>query len=363
MADYFDRNRTFDNASVAQTNFTTGGLTFLLKGYTSRCKINDFPILMTNYGLSFDTNVIKGSGVMPIYQGPSQSGQFVRMRGNALRDYPGYHLSLACEATEGIFKEIVLPGFEDYFVKPFDILFEDEASGIEYHFEKAFATKCGFSVSESNAIQITFDFAIYRDAFEIRYGDNKLFKGGDASDSSDSGDYGNSGFISNLVGNKLLAYYHFGVEYTGFQQQPLVAFQIDFSHEITPKYGCVGMHPDSHPMAPPPMKLIFSPPSVSYTLTYVLAKKNHNDDYHLTSEGNDFSEDLTSYYASNQIVMEGGSKQMPEKTLAVYFVDQKMLEFTLCHPTTYTPQIGDKGEPPKLEIAGEVYGKMTVSYN
>jgi len=299
---------------------------WLLMGYSGYVTIDDHQTIMTSFGLTLNENVIQSTGVGRIFTGE----EFDRFKMDAVRDYPGYDISITCDANFSIlnyFLSRVSTGFHSFI----EVRFKDDASGIEYYFDKCCLTSLQLSVDNNAAASLTCGFVTFKDEIEVDFDyEHDHRKGRNAP--------------SELVGDVLLPYWAWGVEYPDFTDEDLYTFNISYSQQVTPKFGCYGE--DAY-NALKPKKIVFGVPEVKYELTYIVADETHTHDYRIHSNRVALSRKTLKVKYKQQFRQE--TRRLP--------ID---FEFSMtdCYPDTYSPQYANTGDVNKMTISGTVYGKI-----
>ena len=157
------------------------------------------------------------------------------------------------------------------------------------------------------------------------------------------------------VGAVLMPYYFFGVIYSGYPYHTLYEFSFSFNQDITPKFFCYGAM-SSQVNAAPPGAVVWGLPTLTYNLTYVMAKTNVDvNDYLINShkivrQKNDL--DLT--------LEEDREEEVPA-SIEIWYHGKKKFTFWKCYPDSYGPSLVNKGaEANKYNITGSVYGTVTI---
>lgn len=310
----------------------------ILTGYTGYAQIDWNDILMTSFSVSMNENVIQSGGVGKILLDVGQEGEqqkeFNRYKMNAVRDYPSYDISISCDANYKIldyFLSNITTGFHSFI----DVSFTDPASGIYYDFDKCILTSLQLGVSNNATASLSFGFTTFKDDIEVEFGDNNPLLGRHAP--------------KELVGDVLMPYWAWGVEYPDFAEEDLVEFSVSYSQSVTPKFGCEGM--DAERNAVGPMKIIVGVPEAKYELTYIVEQ---------------------STYVNNHMLLDSNKVSLSRKNLVVkyhqefldapYNAGRQPIDFRLsmgdCYPDSYSPQYGNGGDVNRISISGTVYGKI-----
>ena len=314
-------------------------LRFLLNGYTGRCTLNGLNTLMTSWGLSVSTNVIKSGASGPLWNGPKDTGEFKRFAGHAIRDYPAYQVSVSVEPEKVLFNDVMERfngrGFRD----EFDVQFEDNATHIEYSFKRSYLTSFGFAVSNGAVCSLSFSFICFNEKFDMVLDGDYDLKANKINGKSNPN-------VKNLVGDVLMPYWAFGVISThgadedggsnsseNYPYRTLQEFSFDYSQSVDPKFGCVG---SSSGNAVEPLAAIFGQPSLTYSLTYVIE--------------NDF--DVDDYKNDSNLIAVGGDTN----NLDIRDNGNSVLKFFNCFPDSYTPSVGQANGVSTFGVAGTVYG-------
>ena len=293
----------------------------LLNGYTGRCTLNGLNTLMTSWGLSVSTNVIKSAASVPLWR----DGQFKRLAGHAVRDYPSYQVSVSVEPEKTLFNNVMEKFAGRGFRDAFSVKFMDDATDIEYSFGSAYLTSFGLSVSSNAVCSLSFSFICFKNKFTME------MDGYDKKANKVSGDSNPN--VKNLVGAVLMPYWAFGVSYGGYPSSALQEFSFDYSQPVEPKYGCVG---SSSNKAVEPLAAVFGQPSLTYSLTYVMDGKFNVDDYDRNS---------------NKIVVGDDVND-----LEIKYNGDELLKFKDCFPDSYTPSVGQMNGVSTFGVSGTVYG-------
>ena len=298
---------------------------WMLMGYTGYATIDGYETLMSSFAVTMNENVIQSTGDGRILY----NDEFDRFKLDAVRDYPGYDISITCDANYEIlhyFLKRVVTGFHSFI----DVKFTDDASGIWYDFGNCCLTSLTLSVDNEASASLSFGFVAFKDEIEADF-ENYDYKQGRHAPKE-------------LVGDVLLPYWAWGVEYPDYNEDDLYSFSITYTQPVTPKFGCFGE--DAH-NALRPKKIVFGVPDVKYELTYIVADTTHTNDYGIHS---------------NMVALS-------RKTLVVKYAQyfqthtrKPPIEFrfimTDCYPDTLTPQYASKGDVNKMTISGTVYGKI-----
>ena len=330
-------------------------LRFLLNGYTGRCTLNGLNTLMTSWGLSVSTNVIKSGASVPLWKGTQQTGKFTRFAGHAVRDFPAYQVSVSVEPEKVLFNNVMERfngrGFRD----EFDVQFEDNATHIEYSFKQSYLTSFGFAVSNGAVCSLSFSFICFNEKFDMVLDGDYNLKANKINGKSNPN-------VKNLVGDVLMPYWAFGIISThgvdenddlnsnenddlnsnengdsnsneNYPYRTLQEFSFDYSQSVEPKFGCVG---SSSGNAVEPLAAIFGQPSLTYSLTYVIE--------------NDF--DVDDYKNDSNLIAVGGDTN----NLDIRYNGNSVLKFFNCFPDSYTPSLGQANGVSTFGVAGTVYG-------
>ena len=296
----------------------SSNMRFLLLGYSGYATIAGFDTLMSSFSLSLAENVLQSGGVGRIFDEAEDA--FSRLKLNGVRDYPGYEMSIACDATPEMLKYF-LQGVRGGFRSFVDVSFIDGATGVSYAFDKCCLTSLTLNVSNNAQATVSFGFLTYRDTIEVNFGDYSVEQGREAP--------------QEFVGNVLMPYWAWGADYPDFNSSDLYEFSVSYTQQVTPKYGCEGVISDN---AVAPMKIVIGVPEVKYELTYMVATATDVQDYLLQS---------------NKVAQSG-------KSLVVKYHKGDDAGFSLvlsdCYPDSFTPMYGGAGEASKMQIAGTVYG-------
>ncbi len=298
------------------------GMKWMLMGYTGYAKVDGHNTLMTSFSLTMNENVIQSAGVGRILH----DDLFDRFKMDAVRDYPGYDISITCDANFEImdyFFSRVVTGFHSFI----DVVFFDDASGIEYHFDKCCLTNLQLGVDVNAAASITVGFVTFKDDIEVDFADY---------------DYQRIRYApKELVGDVLLPYWGWGVEYPDFTDEDLYNFSISYTQQVTAKFGCYGEESDN---ALAPKKIVFGVPELKYEMTYIVADETHTHDYDIHSNMVSLSR-KTLVVKYKQDFMDAGRKSIRFK-------------FTMndCYPDTYSPLYANSGDVNKMTVSGTVYG-------
>lgn len=297
----------------------------LLKGYSALCKIGNSnrPILLTSHTLTMNTNVIKGTSINQLWNNSSYG--FNRYNGYAVRDFAGYDLSISFQVTKDVFNDIM----EIVFQKPHNcikIQLQDKASSFSYTFNYCYIKSMSLTVENNSVANINMSFIIFKDVVEYGISSEYNVSAINIADSS-------------LVGNVLMPYYFFGVSHTNFQnnKNELKSFNIDFSQQITPKYGCCGSSVTTY-NAIQPQAVVFSLPTITYNLNYVM------------------------YNTPNQSALNTYASNVWNENINVSctYGDKAFLVLSNCYVDTYTPNVGGSQQE-TFNITGSVYGNAIVT--
>ena len=299
---------------------------WMLMGYSGYVTIDDHQTLMTSFGVTLNENVIQSTGVGRIFTGD----EFDRFKMDAVRDYPGYDISITCEANFNIldyFLSRVSTGFHSFI----EIRFKDDASGIEYDFDKCCLTSFQLTVDNNSAASLTCSFITFKDEIEVDYDHDY-----DYTEKRNA--------PKELVGDVLLPYWAWGVEYPDFTDESLYTFTVSYTQPVTPKFGCYGE--DAY-NALKPKKIVFGVPEVKYELTYIVSDETHTHDYSIHS---------------NRVALSRKNLVVKYKQRFPNYTKKLPIEFkftmTDCYPDEYSPQYANSGDVNKMSISGTVYGKI-----
>ena len=317
----------------------------MLMGYTGRGFIaksdssmsgdgGSCQIHLSSYSLSFSTNVMKSEGSNRIYR--TDGTGFHKFSLNAVRDCPTYNISMSIEARHDIMDFLLASMVKAGFHDAYTVTFQDANSGVIYKFEHCYVTDMQLQVSNNSAASISLTFCHFDSTFEVKNGQYNLEPWCNGS---------------GMAGESIMPYYSFKVDYTGFPSTNLQEFSFSFSHTASPKYGCTG---SLSLIALAPMACVFSVPTVTYNLKYVMYDELSSYDYDI---------------ASNSII-SCKSKYNKKKSMKISYkkINNKpyvrdnyyfLLNCDLCYPDTYTPEVGVSGSVNSISIAGTVYGQLT----
>lgn len=297
---------------------------WLLMGYTGYATVDGIDTLMSSFSLTMNENVIQSNGVGRILH----DDEFDRFKMDAVRDYPSYDISLSFDANYKImdyFLSRVVTGFHSFI----ELRFYDDASGIEYYFDNCCLTSLQLSVDNNAAAVLSVGFTAFKDEIEVNYDEYDYKQKRNAP--------------KEIVGDVLLPYWGWGVEYPDFVDEDLYSFSISYSQSVTPKFGCFGEDEDN---AVRPKKIVFGVPDLKYELVYVVADETHTHDYEIPS---------------NRVALS--RKTLLVKYKQRFWHDLKdLIEFDFdmsdCYPDTYSPQYANNGDVNKMTISGTVYGSV-----
>lgn len=349
---------------------------YLLMGYSGYARIDGFDTLMTSFSLQMSENVIQSGGASKIFN----DEMFNRFKLNAVRDYPGYDISITCDVTKN-FLLYFLSNLQTGFRRFIQVEFFDNASGLYYLFDKCCLTSIQLSVDNNSATTLSFGFVTYKDEIEIEEGDV---------------DYQAIRLPApELVGDSLLPYWAWGVDYTDFLNNSPFSFNISYTQAVTPKYGCFG---EKSRNAVCPKKIIFGVPEVKYELTYILDGTITTHDFEIDSDkiahpdfgktlvvkyhqefpsptmsggddGGDDGDDETSLNSADNDGDDGGdggddggdglSSDSSGSEGTVREPIHFKLTFSHCYPDEYSPQYANAGDVNRISISGTVYGGIS----
>lgn len=324
----------------------------LLNGYSGFAELDGHNLLMTSFSLSMNENVIQSEGVGRILrksmQGKAQTGGsadvrhvFERYKLNAVRDYPGYDISIGAEANPDVL-DYLFTKITTNFHSFVELKFTDNASGIAYDFDRTCLTSFTLSVGNNSAAMLQLNFITFKDEIDVTMCQN----GYDEKAIRHAPE--------ELVGAVLMPYWAWGIEtidiYGNYlNDEDLYDFSITYSQNVNPKYGCFGVNDQN---AIKPSKVVFGVPEVKYDLTYVVANPASVSDYLIASN-------LVSTSGRNMVVKY--HQVLPPHSLINQMTTQAIdFSFTMtdCYPDSYSPQYANSGDVNKMSVSGTVYGKI-----
>lgn len=324
----------------------------LLNGYSGFAKLDGHNLLMTSFSLSMNENVINSEGVGRILRKRITTDAllngyydvqhvFERYKLNAVRDYPGYDISIGVEANYDIL-DYLFTKITTNFHSFVELKFTDNASGITYDFDRTCLTSFTLSVGNDSAAMLQLNFITFKDEIDVTICQNgydeKAIR------------YAPEEF----VGAVLMPYWAWGIEtrdiYGNYlNDEDLYDFSITYSQNVNPKYGCFGVNDQN---AIKPNKVIFGVPEVKYDLTYVVANSASVSDYLIASN-------LVSTSGRNMVVKY--HQVLPPYSL-INQTETKTVDFSFtmtdCYPDSYSPQYANSGDVNKMSVSGTVYGKI-----
>lgn len=321
----------------------------LLGGYTGYCTIDGKPVLMTSYSISVSTNVIKSQAAMPFF-GP-------RMAGYALRDYPVYSLSVTIEPHADIFDYLMKSLFHSTsnnstsaYCQGFSVslVINDNVYSLTHTFSVAYVNGLECDVPNEGACTINLSFVYFGSSWETKFS-ARTIKQYNIYEDSPAPSSIRTGW-DKLVGASLMAYYFFGVKYSGYPYYNLYEFSFSFSQDITPKFFCYGAE-SSQGNAPYPKAVVWGLPTLTYNLTYVMALSDVSV--------NDYTR-----VKSHKIVVgkNDGTDATEAVSLSIWYQGKQRITFGTCYPDSYSPSLVYKGaEAERYSITGTVYGHVRYS--
>jgi hypothetical protein len=259
-------------------------------------------------------NIIESGGIGNILK----KNSFKRTKLNVVRDYPSYEISISCDAQKSLL-DYLMKKITDKYYSFIPLKFKDDASGISYSFSNCCLTSFQLSVDLDSVASVSIGLQVFTESIGISFGNYNVKKKNNAKKS--------------LVGRVLMPYYSWGVAYPDFKDADLVGFSVSYSQSVTPKFECCASTSNN---AINPKKIIFSLPSITYELTYLVYNKTDTDYYKIHS---------------NNVANSG-------KSLKVKYKSGFDFELTDCYPDSYTPQFANSGDANKVTIAGTCYGKI-----
>lgn len=304
----------------------------LLQGYTGKSIVDGEMLLLTNYSLSMDENVIAASGAGKIL---TSNMMFRRFGLNAMRDYPSYRLSMSADVHFPFFMKMIqrIRGMLSVFMA---VSFTDDATGIDYSFDQAILTSLSVSVPNNGTASMTMGFEMFRDEIEVNTGHDY--------------DYHAIGHPhDNIIWDNLMPYWAWGVSYDDFHDDDLLSFDFTFEQPVTPHFGCEALDSDN---AVGPMKVVMGVPKLTYRLEYLLAHATRTNDYAIPSPqiASDLAKTLDIRYHRNHVTFIDGAAQNKQ--------DEVLIRFTNCYPDSYTPNLVGGNET--VEVNGTVYGGVVI---
>ncbi len=323
----------------------------LLLGYSGYGSIDDANVMLTSYSLSLNENIIKseGSGRILVKEVKDESGEkfngFKQLSLNVVRDYPSYELSLTFEGQIGIFKKIMKSMSQTKLTNSMNVKFHDNATNISYEFSGAEWTSCQMNVDNNGLAIMTMSFVIFRSTIDVKFGSYDHTKIRNAPDG--------------LVGDKLMPYWAWAVQYDGFKSMGPYSFGFGLARPVTPKFGCQGST-DSND-APGPVAVIYGVPTATYNLTYVMTAETHVNDYYANAAGGGVNANEVAIKSHNLVItfkkfLKTVTDERTGEEINLY--DYARVKFTHCYVDSYTPEIGNRGDVNKISMNGTVYGRI-----
>lgn len=298
-------------------------LTMLTCGFGGHATIANKQVLLTSFSLSTSTNLVKSQGNINIWNGVD--GKFIRMGTRAFKDHSTCDLSLTFDVTNNNLFNFI---FYSCINKPHTsiaVAFTDTAYGISYSFSDAYLTNVNFTVSNGGLASVMMSFYVNVRDLIINIG---------AFLKSESG-IGDA--FSNLSKN-VMPYWCFKADFTGFTTGDMIGFTWVYAQDVTPKFGCVA---NSGNLPSLPSKLIFSTPTVTFSVEYIIASSVEKtvDEYDYTHDTNN----LKLYYINKSV------RTTPFLTCENAVIDSA--DMSVANASNYQ----------SMSVNGTVFGKITFS--
>lgn len=326
----------------------------LIKGYSGRCKVFNNWVLLTQYNLSVQTNIIQSQGSNKIFK----NNKFERLKLNTVRDFPNITLSIAFQLTNSLV-DTVLTKLSTYFRQSQQILFQDPYSGIVFKFEKAYVTSFNMSVSRDNLISVNFSFTIFQNKFDVWTSDESAKKGLLPT-------YGGEDKIPDLG---VIPYYRFCALFNKIEYVSLLQFSLDFSVQLNPKYGCRGLYGYGYSYlydyAFAPTHIIYSVPEIKFNLKSLLLNKGDFDNNYYSTYSNNFlsqKKDLQIKIYTSKVNYSSSSTEL----IFPYdynIQNENKIIFEKCYPQTIVPTVGNASNVNQIQISYAVYGGIKFGSN
>lgn len=276
------------------------GLTPITKGYTGKITIGEKNALLTSYSLVMNSNMIKSNASINV----KDTSGFTRLLLSPIHDCQNYQLSVSIELNASVLSFLITQ-LTKYFKNKITVVFTDNNFTISL---SGYITNFSLSVDNDSAGVASFTLISYEETIGFTTTAFSLQASGSVS--------------TDIKGNSLLPYYGWGVQ-LGSDTLPVQNFSLNFSHVLTPKFGCIASSSVSSPMA-----YVFSIPSVTYQVTFILVNSNTlslNSNYDLTIK----------YKNSHKIILKE------------------------CYSQSYNVSCGNSGSVNTASISGTVFGKIT----
>ena len=320
----------------------------MTKGYGGQCRIGGHACLLSSYSLSMGTNMMASAAVGPIWD--NAGGHFARLRMPAVRDCPTHEIGLGLQATGEVLDYLLDELCDNSFHEPVRVAFSDDTNGLSYDFGDAYVSSFSLSVQNNFAADVTLSLQHFRESFSAEWDGHSLRK--------------NGGFGSSLAGPSLIPYWMFGLEMdgVGMDEDDVQSFSLTFAQGVTPKFECAG---GSDPIAPAPPVVIFGQAGISYEVTYLMYHEGGKYLYGLDSrtafkQTGDIavkwhrSPSDTERYSMSDGYGSTGAKLLPGNSA-------RTLTLIMCHPETFSPQVGSPDSPNSMTVSGAVYGRPKFS--
>lgn len=278
------------------------GLTPITKGYTGKITIGGNPALLTSYSLVMNSNMIKSNASINV----KDTSGFTRLLLSPIHDCQNYQLSVSIELNTSVLSFLITQLTQYYFKNKITVVFTDNNFTITL---SGYITNFSLSVDNDSAGVASFTLISYEETIGFTTSVFSLQTSGLAP--------------AGIKGNSLLPYYGWGVQLGSNSTLPVQNFSLNFSHVLTPKFGCIASSSVSSPMA-----YVFSIPSVTYQVTFILVNSNTlslNSNYDLTIK----------YKNSHKIILKE------------------------CYSQSYNVSCGNSGSVNTASISGTVFGKIT----
>ena len=304
--------------------------------------------LLTSYSLTRNFNVLKsnsnglflntGNGYGNYNNYDSNSGyRWKKLSNDIVMDYPIHELSLGLQVNKSMLIYLIQQMVQFGFQQPIHIKFYDSNAQITFDFEKVFITNFSFNISNDAVATISLSGKILEKDFTFEINDQQL-------SSSASNQY----VVTKLKGETLMPYYKWSFDYSLFKnisneyKIDIMEFSINYSHNLNTKFICGACS-----QAMPPVKLIYSVPTLTFQCNYVMFFPENTSLQYL----NDF--------LNNSEIFQISDNNDGIQNVNIIYDKKTYLTLTNCFIDSITPVVGQKSSVNTFSISGNCYGKIS----
>ena len=211
-------------------------------------------ISLTGFSATFRKNKVISNGAWRFAESVNSVAQH---RGAYFQDVPSIDLSITFE-IEADFLEDIFDILRTERNRAFEVSFYDQDSDISWQFEECFLSSFSFSVGTNTILSVSMSFFVRVDGISYSWGLRELH----AINQTD------------LPLTDPVAYYEWNIRNTRGEIPDITEFSFNFTQQLTPKYGCLGVQSDTAPIS---THILFGLPEMSCTITQLMHKSDSID--------------------------------------------------------------------------------------